>query len=94
MAAPVYKWLEAIECLLSLYVMNEYIKRHVVESIQNVKELIDKGELTIESSNIIELKEELINSCYENQNENGKILDRTSIGLAIDKVFADNLGVL
>ena len=73
--------------------MNEYIKSHVVESIQNVKELIDKGELTIESSIIIELKEELINLCYENQNENGEILDRTSIGLAIDKMFADILDV-
>ena len=73
--------------------MNEYIKKRVEESIQNVRELIGKGELTIESSIIKELKEELINSCCENQNENGKILDRTSIGLAIDKMFADILGV-
>ena len=73
--------------------MNKYIKSHVVESIQNVNELIDKGVLTIDSPLIIELKEELINLCYENQNENGEILDRTSIGLIIDKMFADILDV-
>ena len=73
--------------------MNKYIKSYVVESIQNVNELIDKGVLTIDSPLIIELKEELINLCYENQNENGEILDRTSIGLIIDKMFADILDV-
>ena len=91
--APVYKWLEAIECLLSLYVMNKYIKSHVVESIQNVNELIDKGVLTIDSPLIIELKEGLIDWCFENQSKNGEILDRTSIGLIIDKMFADILDV-
>ena len=91
--APVYKWLEAIECLLSLYVMNKYIKSHVVESIQNVNELIDKGVLTIDSPLIIELKEGLIDWCFENQSKNGEILDRTSIGLIIDKTFADILDV-
>ena len=91
--APVYKWLEVIECLLSLYVMNKYIKSHVVESIQNVNELIDKGVLTIDSPLIIELKEGLIDWCFENQSKNGEILDRTSIGLIIDKMFADILDV-
>ena len=91
--APVYKGLEAIECLLSLYVMNKYIKSHVVESIQNVNELIDKGVLTIDSPLIIELKEGLIDWCFENQSKNGEILDRTSIGLIIDKMFADILDV-
>ena len=91
--ALVYKGLEAIECLLSLYVMNKYIKSHVVESIQNVNELIDKGVLTIDSPLIIELKEGLIDWCFENQSKNGEILDRTSIGLIIDKMFADILDV-
>ena len=91
--APVYKWLEVIECLLSLYVMNKYIKSHVVESIQNVNELIDKGVLTIDSPLIIELKEGFIDWCFENQSKNGEILDRTSIGLIIDKMFADILDV-
>lgn len=73
--------------------MNKYIKSHVVESIQNVNELIDKGVLTIDSPLIIELKEGLIDWCFENQSKNGEILDRTSIGLIIDKMFADILDV-
>lgn len=31
--------------------------------------------------------------CFENQSKNGEILDRTSIGLIIDKMFADILDV-
>ena len=73
--------------------MNKYIKSHVVESIQNVNELIDKGVLTIDSPLIIKLKEGLIDWCFENQSKNGEILDRTSIGLIIDKMFADILDV-
>ena len=73
--------------------MNKYIKSHVVESIQNVNELIDKGVLTIDSPLIIERKEGLVDWCFENQSKNGEILDRTSIGLIIDKMFADILDV-
>ena len=71
----------------------DYLEKYILKSIQDVKELIDKGELTIDSPLIIELKEGLIDWCFENQSKNGEILDRTSIGLIIDKMFADILDV-
>lgn len=70
-----------------------YMEKYIISSVQNVKELIDKGDLTIESPLIKEQKEKLIDNCLELQIKNGANPDRTSIGLIIDKMFADILGV-
>lgn len=69
------------------------MEKYIISSVQNVKELIDKGDLTIESPLIKEQKEKLIDNCLELQIKNGANPDRTSIGLIIDKMFADILGV-
>ena len=70
----------------------DYLEKYILKSIQDVKELIDKGELTIDSPLINEMKKALIDNCFELQIKNGESSDITSIGLKIDKMFADILG--
>lgn len=48
----------------------DYLEKYILKSIQDVKELIDKGELTIDSPLIKEKKKALIDNCFELQIKN------------------------
>lgn len=64
------------------------------QQLELLREVINDGILPRESSLIEEQKEKIIEMVYQYHEMIGLPFDRTMIGAAIDKKFADELGVI
>ena len=65
---------------------------HLEKCVKMIKELIEKGELKEGNPIIAECKDILVDDCYNISRLNNENKDKTTIGLEIDKYFADELG--
>lgn len=65
----------------------------IKSQVEMLKDAIDNGIVTKDSTLILEQKERIIDMLFDMYNATGVELSRSQIGASVDKIFADILGI-